>query len=591
MRIKLPSTSRGGYALLTVLVMAGVASLIFAGIAHYASTNVSLNDRNNTYNSTVAAAEAATETAVSYLQRDFARQTFDYTDLDDYREAIPTNDWAANYRFTDTSGHSNKMTVTSSAAVVTNLNSQFEGLYGLVFNCRIRSQASPLGSPYDLSAGVQQDLQLASIPVFQFAIFYSMDLEINPGAAMKITGKVHSNATLYNSTSASLEYLDDVAAVGRILNARAPCDPESKGNVKPIYRKEALELASALTLPIATNNSPLAVRAILEPPPFGEDPGSQMGRARYHNLVDLIVRVKDYGTFVSAGSWNLFNDITNDIPAVMGAKGAIIAPARYSFITNTESFYDQREKKWTRVIDLNVAALNKWMTNISATYPTNAGAQKNAQAQYNLGHSLNSIYILDDRTADAAKPLSVVRVNNGQYLPASGLTVATPLPLYVRGHFNAPITTAGSTNTMTTKPASLVADAITVLSGAWSDANSDKAIASRVPTDTTVNAAFLAGIVPTVCAGGTKHYSGGVENFPRFLENWSGRTFTYNGSMVVMFPSQYATAYWPGTGSIYNAPTRKWAFDQNFLEYDKLPPATPQVRKLVRGQWTVLAGN
>ena len=61
--------------------------------------------------------------------------------------------------------------------------------------------------------------------------------------------------------------------------------------------------------------------------------------------------------------------------------------------------------------------------------------------------------------------------------------------------------------------------------------------------------------------------------------------------MVVMYPSQFATNYWVQTGTYYNAPSRKWAFDVNFLDYQRLPPATPQVRKLVRGQWNVVAAQ
>ena len=94
----------------------------------------------------------------------------------------------------------------------------------------------------------------------------------------------------------------------------------------------------------------------------------------------------------------------------------------------------------------------------------------------------------------------------------------------------------------------------------------------------------MAGIVQTV---GTS-YSGGVENFPRFLEDWDGKTLTYNGSMVVMYPTKWATGLWLGTGEdigIYNPPIRKWAFDQNFAKYpgDKLPPGTPMIRGIVRG--------
>jgi hypothetical protein len=122
----------------------------------------------------------------------------------------------------------------------------------------------------------------------------------------------------------------------------------------------------------------------------------------------------------------------------------------------------------------------------------------------------------------------------------------------------------------------------------------DHTISSQTTAaDTTVNSAFLGGIVPTTNYFGMPHYSSGLENFRRFLENWSGKTFTYNGSMVVTFPRQYATCFCVGpSASSYNqAPIRHWGFDKNFLDYNKLPPATPMVNKLVRGQWAVVAAN
>ena len=100
-----------------------------------------------------------------------------------------------------------------------------------------------------------------------------------------------------------------------------------------------------------------------------------------------------------------------------------------------------------------------------------------------------------------------------------------------------------------------------------------------------MNAAFLTGNVPS----NNSYYSGGVENFPRFLENWSGINFYYNGSMVEMFPSQIANSPWPGTGTIYNPPTRNWTFDTNFQNPAKLPPLTPKVIYLQRTQWASLA--
>jgi hypothetical protein len=86
------------------------------------------------------------------------------------------------------------------------------------------------------------------------------------------------------------------------------------------------------------------------------------------------------------------------------------------------------------------------------------------------------------------------------------------------------------------------------------------------------------------------NYSGGVENFLRMEEDWghgSGVTLQYNGSIVVMFASQYATNFWPGTGgNYYNPPTRQWAFDLNFTNPNKLPPLTPKFYKIVRASWT-----
>jgi len=246
------------------------------------------------------------------------------------------------------------------------------------------------------------------------------------------------------------------------------------------------------------------------------------------------------------------------------------------------SFYDYREAKQVQATEIDVAALTKWLSN--------AGYAFNILAKTKMNHEINSIYVDDKRTT--ATKLNAVRVVNGQYLPASGLTVATPRPLYVKGNFNAPDLTEGLTDTSKTMPASFVSDSITILSPKWNDAwDSSTSLATRAASSATVNAAFLSGIVQSVTVNEKQHYSGGVENFPRFLEDWKSSTLTYNGSMVVMYASRYATNFWIAPGAYYNPPTRKWAFDVNFLSVNKLPPATPQVRKLQRGSWTVVAAS
>ena len=166
------------------------------------------------------------------------------------------------------------------------------------------------------------------------------------------------------------------------------------------------------------------------------------------------------------------------------------------------------------------------------------------------------------------------------------------MPMYVWGNYNASNSlgsSLGKNNTTYTWPAALMADSITILSTNWSDANStfaNKATCTSggpTPKTTTVNAAMLEGIVRST----NSLYSGGLENFLRLLENWSGGVpLWYNGSIVVMFPSQYATNNWRNTGNYYNAPQRNWAFDTNFTQQAKLPPLTPQAKGVIRANWS-----
>jgi hypothetical protein len=253
----------------------------------------------------------------------------------------------------------------------------------------------------------------------------------------------------------------------------------------------------------------------------------------------------------------------------------------YSYVTN-QTFYDYREGKTVQAVQLDVASLNAWLGNNSAT-----GGQQyndlNTTGSSTKGHDINSVYVYNS-VANNNSSLPAVRLADGEELPAAGLTVATPFPIYVKGDYNT--TTDGSHyskslgDTTYTRPAALLGDAITILSANWQDSyGSGLGVGSRNPVDTTINAATLEGIVPS----DGSHYSGGVENFLRLLENWSGHTLTYNGSIVVMFPSQYATSPW--NGGYYSVPRRQWGFDTNFLDTDKLPPLTPQVKATIRGEY------
>lgn len=194
-----------------------------------------------------------------------------------------------------------------------------------------------------------------------------------------------------------------------------------------------------------------------------------------------------------------------------------------------------------------------------------------------------------------------------------GLTVASPNPVYIQGDYNTGSTMTGSftsgTATFTNQPTSnngssvyttgtsspdetsgtyskqpsvIAADAVTILSNNWSDANSNASISNRTPANTTINAAIVSGNVPTATLGGNG-YSGGIENFPRLLENWSSSKYlTIHGSFALLYNSEQATQPWT-TAGYYNAPNRRWFFDSILQNYN--PPGFPAAYTYTRGPW------
>jgi len=179
----------------------------------------------------------------------------------------------------------------------------------------------------------------------------------------------------------------------------------------------------------------------------------------------------------------------------------------------------------------------------------------------------------------------------------SGFTVGTNNALYTIGNFNADgnmNTPKSDTSGNTTYNSSmsdnatnidpvvcLAADSVTSLSGSWNSRSGSEGTAS--PTE--VNAAVLAGIVPSEKVSSTGE-SGGVQNFPRFLENWSGVVFRYRGSMVCMYESELANQPWGGT--YYSPPSREWGFYNQFAK-GFYPPGTPNARSYYRVNFSYLS--
>jgi hypothetical protein len=553
------------YAIALVLIFLTLSFLVLMSALGWCRSNSEFNERNNQYFRTVSAAEAATEKVLANLSRDYQQsgEGTVYSKLGTYRTLVPTVSESSlwdDFVFMDPQNNLSQVYVDRmTTATNVPLESQYQGIYGLASTYRVISNAKMKNSRFGIPAALKQEVQLATIPVFQFAIFYSIDLEINPGPEMKITGRVHSNSKIYMQPQDKLTFQSHVTAADAITHNKSPDDPQVRNtnNSRIIYLAEHDANVGTLNLPIGTNNTPESVRSIMDIPPTGESATSQMGQQRYYNQADMIILVSNNNVKVTSG---VANNCATTIPYCEWTN----------FFSTNVSFINKRENNKTiKTSQVDVGKLKSWIAS-----PTNSLSGV-------LTHSFNSIYVADMRTTNSTTGTGVYVVN-GQTLPDAGLTVATPNPIYVKGNYNVPTSALGTTNTINSKPASLVGDAITILSKDWKDTNSSKSLDYRIAGDTTVNAALLGGIVKS----GNGYYSGGVENFPRFLEDWTDKTLTYNGSMVVMYYSRYATSPWGGS-DVYNPPDRNWAFDLNYMDPAKLPPCTPQLRVLIRAQWAI----
>ena len=201
-----------------------------------------------------------------------------------------------------------------------------------------------------------------------------------------------------------------------------------------------------------------------------------------------------------------------------------------------------------------------------------------------------------------------VRLINGSLLPGTttkGFTFSSENGVYTVGNYNATGISAVGTPSQPNQytgpqsPASIVSDSITVLSNLWNDGKgfrrpytfSTGAVAGDYFTprrvsaagETTVRAAFLMGDTKSFLylagdpfqGGGDPHMSGGVHNFPRFMEDWAGIRVNYCGSLINLFNSNNNNGPFKCCNHIYTPPTRNWVFDTSFYDPTRLPPGTP----------------
>ena len=683
MKLTPSSTRQTAFALLMVLFTIVSMTLVMASILEWLASSTKQTQDNNMYTASEAAAEGATEMAFASMDRDYLYNALN--PASSYIGVLPNmTGWPIQFVFSDTNHINNQISINVAAESeqLQQLGAEFPGLEGYPQTVTVTATATPVGQLYDVPATVSQTFNFARVPSFQFAIFYNVDLDMSPGAAMTISGATFCNGNIWCYPGGQMTFDGTVQAVGK-YNFDWDTNGDQSSNIAspattPIFNGGSpISGCTSLNIPIGatdtTNNTATNVEAIINIPPASVAAPQNVAylesnQVYTYNEASLVVSNWNNGTNKLGGGYTprgnnftvwfqdplvgtsyphfiqMTNDYyivtnnasyttnsplrTNNLAGLPGFTGLPAFPwststsikwssgstnygvlyTGFSFLTNV-AFYDYRESKTVQAVQLIVSNLDTWITNASV----NGGSNWNFRLCSEIGSGINSVYIYNSVPMTSSQ-LPAVRVVGGARLPnstnynvfysgasanivTSGLGVATPQPAYVLGNYNVQIdgdavgTTPGSNNMAHTYPACFLADAITVLSSGWSDSDtSSTSLSSRTAANTILNAACLEGIVLSTGGGdgSNAHYSGGIENFLRMLEDWGDGSdiLTYHGSILVMFPSVYATNNWQLPGNYYDFPTRNWGFDTNFVVQGKLPPLTPQFRAVVRNTWS-----
>jgi hypothetical protein len=546
---------------LAILTLAGSAAIVTT------RTDLKLAGNWNAHTRTFYAAEAGLEKGIGDLKALLAStQDPDTTQL--AAIAAPT--------FSDPSLSIESLDVqlVNSSQIVIG-DGAYQGLRADATDYQITAVAK---GPAGTRSRLVQMVEYLEVPLFQFGVFYGkgVDLEIAPGPPMTFNGRVHSNSNIY-ATNASVKFDSLVTTTGKI-HRYLKRDPSTRGSNPSIkdnngvyqslnfdheYNQDFIgswseaewKNTAMTTFGGKVLDSAMGVEEILPPVPDALYDPAGADVAAHQMIKPAIESGPDADSAAMQGAKLYYQaDVIIDGPSgqVRDKNGININMRGCDPKTvTTDLFYDARDQKTMDITTVNIGYLAA-----CGKAPANGIMYVHRDP---LGH----------RGAG-------VRLTNGIELPSGGLNVVSENPIYIHGDYNM----------VAKKPAAVMGDAVTILSSNWDDAKGGLPTSDRTVNDTTVNAALALGPSAESTVG---QGNGQLENAIRFLEDWSGKTFTYRGSIIGLWHSQQATEPWRccgnGGGNYYNAPNRDWGYDTLFDTVQ--PPGTPKgVLGLSRVAWS-----
>lgn len=467
--------------------------------------------------------------------------------------------------------------------------------------------------PYELSASVMLDgvrevsrtiVNVERMPLFQFAVFYDGDLEIHAGPDLTLRGRVHSNADMYlgggNTITLDTNY---VHAIGEIYRQRK-FQGAAGGNVdirqwvaNPFSSSEPSHFERMLSeSQFSATSTTSGYDSLFE----GFDAN---GDGDFYDLGDWLPfefgAMELWGTpagyggtehTVMTGAHGLTEAVTPEIGSIQMYEETVGGDYLYDEIAGTYTYdpgngthdrgyyydnagmsvivdaarnivvHDESGNDITSFVSsaITLASVPD-MRQSGSTSTQTPVIEIDMQALAATGRfpSNGLVYAAFEEMGTGTEARGVM-LTNGSELPGS-LTVATQGPLYVHGDYN----------TVDKKGAAVIGDAVNLLSNAWDGTKAPGNLPGATPT--TYNVAMITGSYTSEA----NRYNGGLENLPRFHENWNSVACNISGSFVNIFDSAFATGDWRYGSDRYTAPQRNWQYDPMFNSIANLPPFTP----------------
>jgi len=530
-----------GIALFIALMLTLMLSIVGIGIIKSSNDEISIAGNELNEMKSFYAAEAGLDKAAALIQTEY--EDTGVPPLNMPAETLQVNNLTVQYATTPEDTLQKVLTKGSLA-----------GLNALVKPFTITATAYDNLNNTEVS--LEQTFEVALVPIFQFSVFYETDLEIAPGPQMLLFGRVHSNGDVYLQSGNTLNIDSYFTAYGDIYHGRKPGSGQSTsdgevnimgldGNYHSMRDGGGwLESSDSHWFDSAAarwggrvQDAAFGQERLNLPLDNPDDPHSIVDRASANGgNPDSFENQAEFKIIDGQALYDIGGNNWIDVTSELVADGSL----------KETTFHDKREGENVTVYDIDMSVFKN-----SARFPNNG-----------------IIYTADDRNS-----LNGTRIYNADDIGAP-LTIASENPVY----------TKGDVNTVDKQPMAIITDALTILSDHWNDnsyyaANWDKNV--RPASETDVNFSFITGNQETGADGAG--YNGGLENLPRFLENWSGKTLQFRGSIINLWLSEVATGEW--SGSYYSPPNRDWAFDPDLTDPNKLPPGTPMVRTFVKLGW------